>query len=144
MSTSKITNPASLAMQRLALDAEEAAYRINRYVATGNALEALVPKAIDGATVLELRDELLAQLPDMDPTLAYRHAVALHTETARSQAAAKRTRTILAAALAGYPRNSWLRPVIVDAAPFSRRPSVFARSVSLTIRPDQAGKKTAL
>lgn len=103
-----------------------AAEALNRYRAVANAIEALIPVAIAGDGVLELRAQLLELVSQLDVGEAHRMAKRLYDDTQRSKARAQQTRAALAAVIAGYPANTWRRPVIVNAAPIGGRPSVVA------------------
>jgi hypothetical protein len=103
-----------------------AAEAMNQYRAVANAIDTLIPAAIDGATVLELRTRLLELAPHLNVSDAHRIATRLYDDTQRSKTRAQQTRAALAAVIAGYPANTWRPPVIVNAAPIGGRSSVFA------------------
>jgi hypothetical protein len=102
-----------------------------RYIATAKALEDLIPEAVAGATIEQLRERLTELVPGLTATLAHRYAQRLHDQAAESWKRSQKTRQLIADTIAGWPRNSWWSPVIVNAAPIGAgstlRPSVFTR-----------------
>jgi hypothetical protein len=88
----------------------------------------LAAAATEGATELTVIDEIAPFLPDEADTGRLRVlARRLIKDAATARVRAEHTSKLIAAALAGYPHNLGPAPLIVDAAPFISRPSVFTR-----------------
>ncbi len=112
-------------MDKIADSAQLAATSMSQY----GALQIMLAAAsAENATEQSILAAIAPFLPDGADTLRLRSlSRRLIKDAAAARTRAEHTSKLIAAALAGYPHNLGPAPLIVDAAPFISRPSVFTR-----------------
>jgi hypothetical protein len=115
----------SAQMDKIANATQPAAASMSEY---GALQVMLAAAATEGATEHTVLDALTPYLPYGTDTLRLRSlSRQLIKDAAAARVRAEHTSQLIAAALTGYPTNLGPAPLIVDAAPFIGRPSVFTR-----------------